>query len=101
MFAVEPPIVFPNQDPDPAQIKPQVDAHLLVAKAKLALAAPDADGALAEAKEALKLEPANIDAAAYVAFAYYHKHLYDTAELVLAAPMIGTRTPCLSSCSTM
>jgi tetratricopeptide (TPR) repeat protein len=80
---VEPPIVFPNQDPDPAQIKPQVEAHLTIARQKLAQQPPSADDALAEAKEALKLEPANIDAAAYVAFAYYHKKLYDTAELVL------------------
>jgi tetratricopeptide (TPR) repeat protein len=79
----EPPIVFPNQDPDPAQVKTQVDAHLTVAKSMLAAQTPDADGALREAREALKLDASNVEAAAYVAFAYYHKKLYDTAELVL------------------
>ena len=81
--AAEPPVVFPNQDPDPAQAKSQVDAHLLIAKNALSLATPDADTALREAREALKIDASSVDAAAYVAFAYYHKKLYDTAELVL------------------
>lgn len=78
-----PPIVFPNQDPDPAQAKAQVDQHLSVAKQALSAPTPDADTALREAREALKIDAANVDAAAYVAFAYYHKKQYDTAELVL------------------
>lgn len=36
-----------------------------------------------EARLALQIDAANVDAAAMVAFAYYHKRLYDTAELVL------------------
>jgi tetratricopeptide (TPR) repeat protein len=80
---VEPPIVFPNQDPDPAQAKTQVDAHLNIAKSSLARNPPDADTALHESLEALKFDASSVDAAAYVAFAYYHKKLYDTAELVL------------------
>jgi tetratricopeptide (TPR) repeat protein len=80
---VEPPIVFPNQDPDPAQAKTQVDAHLSIAKNALGAQTPDADAALREAREALKIDASSVDAAAYVAFAYYHKKLYDTAELVL------------------
>jgi tetratricopeptide (TPR) repeat protein len=79
----EPPIVFPNQDPDPAQAKAQVDAHLIIARQALSAPTPDGDTALREAKEALKIDAANIDAAAMVAFAYYHKKQYDTAELVL------------------
>ena len=78
-----PPIVFPNQDPDPVEAKTKVDAHLTIARAALAAPTPDADTALREAKEALKIDAASLDAAAYVAFAYYHKKQYDTAELVL------------------
>jgi tetratricopeptide (TPR) repeat protein len=78
-----PPIVPPNLDTDPAQAKAQVDAHLTIAKNALAQATPDADKALSEARAALAIDAANVDAAAYVAFAYYHKKLYDTAELVL------------------
>jgi tetratricopeptide (TPR) repeat protein len=79
----EVPIVFPNQDPDPAQAKAQVDAHLIIARQALSAPTPDGDTALREAKEALKIDAANIDAAAMVAFAYYHKKQYDTSELVL------------------
>jgi tetratricopeptide (TPR) repeat protein len=81
--ATDPPIVFPNQDPDPAQAKAQVDAHLIIARQALSAPTPDGDTALHEAKEALKIDAANVDAAAMVAFAYYHKKQYDTAELVL------------------
>lgn len=79
----EPAVVFPNQDPDPAQVKSQVDQHLNMARAALSASTPDPDAALREAREALKLDATNIDAAAYVAFAYYHKKQYDTAELIL------------------
>jgi tetratricopeptide (TPR) repeat protein len=78
-----PPVVPPNLDPDPAQAKTQVDAHLTIAKQALSAATPDGDTALREARAALAIDAANVDAAAYVAFAYYHKKLYDTAELVL------------------
>jgi tetratricopeptide (TPR) repeat protein len=79
----EAPIVFPNQDPDPAQAKAQVDAQLTIAKNALAQPTPDADGALRAAREDLKIDASSVEAAAYVAFAYYHKKQYDTAELVL------------------
>ena len=78
-----PPIAFPNLDPDPEQAKAQVEQHLNVARAALSAQTPDPDTALREAREALKVDAANVDAAAYVAFAYYHKKQYDTAELVL------------------
>ena len=78
-----PAVVPPNLDTDPGQAKAQVDAHLTIAKQALSQATPDADKALAEARAALAIDAANVDAAAYVAFAYYHKKLYDTAELVL------------------
>lgn len=82
--ANEPPISFPILDPDPAQAKAQVDAQLNVARQALAQKpTPDADGALRAAREALKIDASSVDAAAYVAFAYYHKKQYDTAELVL------------------
>lgn len=80
---VEAPVVFPNLDPDPAQAKGQVDQQLAVAKQALTQSPPDADGALRAAKEALKIDASSVDAAAYVAFAYYHKKQLDTAELVL------------------
>jgi tetratricopeptide (TPR) repeat protein len=76
-------VTMPNYDPDPAQARTQVDQHLQVARVALASPTPDADTALREARLALQLDAANIDAAAMVAFAYYHKKLYDTAELVL------------------
>lgn len=78
-----PPIVPPNFDADPAQSKAEVDRHLNAAKAALNQATPDADKALAEARAALAIDAASVEAASYVAFAYYHKKLYDTAELVL------------------
>jgi tetratricopeptide (TPR) repeat protein len=79
----EPPIVFPNLDPDPAQARAQVDAQLTIAKNALSQPTPDADAAMRAAREALKIDASNVEAAAYVAFAYYHKKQYDTAELVL------------------
>jgi len=78
-----PAITYPNYDPDPAQAKAQVDQHLTVAKQALSAPTPDADTALREAREALKIDAANLDAAAYVAFAMYHKKQLDSAELVL------------------
>ncbi|HTR54004.1 MAG TPA: tetratricopeptide repeat protein [Kofleriaceae bacterium] len=78
-----PPIIFPNQDPDPATVRAQVDQHLNIARSALSAPTPDADTALREAREALKLDAANLDAAAMIAFAYYHKKQFDTAELVL------------------
>ena len=78
-----PPVIAPNLDPDPAQAKARVDKHLTVARQALSLATPDAETALREARLALSIDAANVDAAAMVAFAYYHKKLFDTAELVL------------------
>jgi len=74
---------LPNYDPDPAQARNQVEQHLKVARVALASPSPDAETALHEARLALQIDAANVDAAAMVAFAYYHKKLYDTAELVL------------------
>jgi tetratricopeptide (TPR) repeat protein len=79
----ETPVTFPNYDPDPAAAKSQVDQQLAIAKSALAQSPPDADAALRAAREALKIDAASVDAAAFVAFAYYHKKQYDTAELVL------------------
>jgi tetratricopeptide (TPR) repeat protein len=82
-LAAGPSVTMPNYDPDPAQARTQVDQHLQIARAALATPTPDADAALREARLALQIDAANVDAAAMVAFAYYHKRLYDTAELVL------------------
>ena len=76
-------IVPPNLDPDPGQAKVAVDDHLKVARRALAQNTPDPDTALREARLALAIDATNVDAAAMVALAYYHKRLYDTAELVL------------------
>ncbi len=76
-------IVPPNLDPDPAQAKVAVDDHLKIARRALSQNTPDPDTALREARLALAIDAANVDAAAMVALAYYHKRLYDTAELVL------------------
>lgn len=78
-----PVVTFPDHDPDPAQARTQVEQHLQVARAALSSPTPDAETALREARLALQIDAASIDAAAMVAFAYYHKKLYDTAELVL------------------
>ena len=78
-----PQVTMPNYDPEPGQARTQVDQHLRLARAALATAVPDGDTALREARLALEIDAANVDAAAMVAFAYYHKRLYDTAELVL------------------
>ncbi|HEY0190004.1 MAG TPA: tetratricopeptide repeat protein [Kofleriaceae bacterium] len=78
-----PQVSLPNYDPDPAQAKAQVEQHLQVARQALSAQVPDGDTALREARLALQIDAANIDAAAMIAFAYYHKHLLDTAELVL------------------
>jgi tetratricopeptide (TPR) repeat protein len=78
-----PVVVPPNLDPDPAQARVQVEQHLNAARAALSQPTPDAEAALREARAALAIDAASVDAAAYVAFAYYHKKLYDTAELVL------------------
>lgn len=78
-----PQVTYPNLDPDPAQAKTQVDAHLAIAKRALSQEPPDGDTALKEARIALTYDAASVDAAAMVAFAYYHKKLYETAELVL------------------
>jgi len=79
----DPQFAPPNYDPDPATVRTQVDQQIAAAKAALSQTPPDADGALRAAKAALALDASNVEAASYVAFAYYHKHLYDTAELVL------------------
>nr|MBP9086323.1 hypothetical protein [Kofleriaceae bacterium] len=76
-------IVPPNLDPDPGQAKVAVDDHLKVARRALAQNTPDPDTALREARLALAIDATNVDAAAMVALTYYHKRLYDTAELVL------------------
>ncbi len=78
-----PPIIAPNLDPDPQQARAQVEQHLQVARSALSAQTPDAETALKEARLALAIDASNVDAAAMVAFAYYHKKLYDTAELVL------------------
>lgn len=79
----EPVVVPPNFDVDPAKAKAQVDQSLAMARTALAGPTPDPEAALKHARAALAIDAASVDAAAMVAFAYYHKKLYDTAELVL------------------
>ncbi len=79
----EPKVIPPNLDVDPAQAKTQVDQLLGMAKTALSGPTPDPETALKHARAALAIDAASVDAAAMVAFAYYHKKLYDTAELVL------------------
>ena len=74
--AATPQVTMPNYDPDPAQARAQVDQHLQVARQALAGATPDPDTALREARLALDIDAASVDAAAMIAFAYYHKRLY-------------------------
>ncbi|HWU90160.1 MAG TPA: tetratricopeptide repeat protein, partial [Kofleriaceae bacterium] len=78
-----PVVIPPNLDVDPARAKAQVDQLLAQARAAITAPVPDPEGALKQARAALAIDAASVDAAAMVAFAYYHKKLYDTAELVL------------------
>jgi tetratricopeptide (TPR) repeat protein len=80
---VAPAITPPNLDPNPQQARAEVEDHLKIARRALAQANPDAETAMREARLALSIDAASVDAAAMVALAYYHKRLYDTAELVL------------------
>jgi tetratricopeptide (TPR) repeat protein len=73
----------PDLDPDPAMAKQQVDGYLKVARQMLAQNPPDADGALAQAKQALGVDAASVDAAVVIAHAYVAKKLVDTAEVML------------------
>jgi tetratricopeptide (TPR) repeat protein len=77
------PVIPPNFDPDPAEARGAVDQHLKVGRAALLRTPPDPDTALREARLALAIDGANVDAAAMVAHAYFYKRQYDTAELVL------------------
>lgn len=78
-----PPIIPPNFDPDPNEARGRIDQHLKVGKNALSATPSDPETALREARLALAIDGANIDAAAMVAHAYVHKKQYDTAELVL------------------
>jgi tetratricopeptide (TPR) repeat protein len=78
-----PRVVPPDLDPDPAEAKAAVDMHLKVARQSLSGANPDPDGALKEAKLALGIDAASVDAAVVIVHAYYLKRLYDTAEVML------------------
>jgi tetratricopeptide (TPR) repeat protein len=78
-----PPIVAPNLDPDPAQAKSQVDEHLKRGNAALQAGTLDPDKAIAEAKAALAVDATSVDAVVVLAHGYYHKKLYDTAEVIL------------------
>jgi tetratricopeptide (TPR) repeat protein len=78
-----PPIVAPNLDPDPAQAKTQVDEHLKRGNAALQTGSLDPDKAIAEAKAALAIDATSVDAVVVMAHGYYHKKLYDTAEVIL------------------
>jgi tetratricopeptide (TPR) repeat protein len=73
----------PDLDPDPAAAKSEVDRHLKIARQMLAENPPNADGALGEAKQALGVDAASVDAAVVIAHAYVAKKLYDTAEVML------------------
>ncbi len=78
-----PAIVAPNLDPDPVQARGQVEDRLRIARSALSAKPPDAETALREARAALAIDAANIDAAAMTAHALYYKKLYDTAEVML------------------
>jgi tetratricopeptide (TPR) repeat protein len=73
----------PNLDTDPVKAKSSVDEHLRISKASLGSRPPDTDTALREAKAALDIDASSVDAGAMVALVYYHKRLYDTAEVIL------------------
>ena len=77
------PIIPPNLDPDPAKAKADVDEHLKTGRAALSGDHADPDVALREARLALTIDASSVDAAVLVAHAYYMKHLYDTAEVIL------------------
>lgn len=79
----EVPIAFPNHDPDPGVASSLVAQQLAIAKHALTQSPPDAEAAMQAAREALRIDAGSVEAAAYVAFAFYQKGQYDTADLVL------------------
>jgi tetratricopeptide (TPR) repeat protein len=83
MIGAPPTITPPNLDPDPAQAKVAVDMHLKNARAALSGSRPDPDAAIKDAKLALQIDAASVDAAVVMAHAYYLKRLVDTAEVML------------------
>jgi len=76
-------ITPPNLDPSPEQARAAVQKHLSAGRAALEGLKTDPDLALREAQAALAVEATNVDAVALMALAYYHKHLYETAEVIL------------------
>ncbi len=73
----------PNLDADPAEVKQVVSQHLQAGEKALSGSKRDPDEALKQARLALEADATSIDAAVLLALAYYHKRLYDTAEVVL------------------
>lgn len=82
-------------EPEPPKIEPPdldvgaagqaqaVRKHLDTARNALSGSSKDPNLALREARSALSADAANIDAVVLMAHAYYHKRLYDTAEVML------------------
>jgi tetratricopeptide (TPR) repeat protein len=78
-----PPITPPNLDPSPEQARTAVQQHLNAGRLALGGKTPDPDLALREAQAALAVDATSVDAVVVMAHAYYQKHLYDTAEVLL------------------
>ena len=73
----------PNLDLTATEQRQRVAAHLTRARAALRGQNRDPDRALSEARAALAVDAANLDAAVIMAHAYHAKRLYDTAEVIL------------------
>ncbi|HUH04901.1 MAG TPA: tetratricopeptide repeat protein [Kofleriaceae bacterium] len=73
----------PVSDISEADAKQQVEASLKVARSALAGSNRDPNAAIKATKEALAVDPNNVDAVVLLAHAYYFRKLYDTADVIL------------------
>jgi tetratricopeptide (TPR) repeat protein len=76
---VEPPV----KDMDEAEAKRLATGHVQSARAALTADKKDPDKAIESARQALSVDPNNLDAVVLMAHAYYFKKLYSTAEVIL------------------
>jgi tetratricopeptide (TPR) repeat protein len=76
---VEPPVADISEE----DANQQVQASLVAARKALAASSRDPNAAIKAAKDALAVDPNNVDAVVLLAHAYYFRKLYDTADVIL------------------
>lgn len=76
---VEPPVA----DISDAEAQKQAASHLQAARKALEEKGRNPDAAISAARDALSVDPNNVEAVVYLAHAYYFKKLYSTADVIL------------------